>query len=93
MCCIVARANFPFYKPWFWSKLLLLFLRLISLSQVACLEQTMLTPKCTQIFFGGADEFEIDPQQEWVMVEPRHGSFYEGSRHTLRSLQMLSRES
>ena len=48
-------------------------------------------PPEIDIFFGGADELEIDPQQEWIMVESRNG-FYEGSRHTLRALQMLSKE-
>ena len=48
-------------------------------------------PPEIDIFFGGAEELEIDPQQEWVMVESRNG-FYEGSRHTLRGLQMVARE-
>lgn len=48
-------------------------------------------PPAIDIFFGGTDEFEIDPQEEWIMVESRNG-FFEGSRHTLRELQMLSRE-
>ena len=48
-------------------------------------------PPEIDLFFGGPDELEIDPQQEWVMVESRNG-FYEGSRHTLNGLQMLSKE-
>ena len=48
-------------------------------------------PPEIDIFFGGADQVEIDPQQEFLMVESRNG-FYEGYRHTLQSLQMLSKE-
>ena len=55
---------------------------------LAGLEQN---PPEIDIFFGGVDEFEIDPQQEWIMVESRNG-FFEGARYTLRSLQMLARE-
>lgn len=62
---------------------------IVAARPLAGLEQN---PPEIDIFFGGADEFEIDPQQEWIMVESRNG-FYEGSRHTLRGLQMLSRES
>ncbi|CAD6587978.1 MAG: hypothetical protein ASARMPRED_003367 [Alectoria sarmentosa] len=61
---------------------------IVAARPLAGLEQN---PPEIDIFFGGADEFEIDPQQEWIMVESRNG-FYEGSRHTLRGLQMLSRE-
>ena len=43
------------------------------------------------LFFGSAEEIEIDPQQEWVMVEARHG-FFEAHRHTLRALQKMSHE-
>lgn len=61
---------------------------IVAARPLAGLEQN---PPEIDIFFGGADEFEIDPQQEWLMVESRN-DFYEGSRHTLRSLQMLSKE-
>ena len=61
---------------------------IVAARPLAGLEQN---PPEIDIYFAGADEFEIDPQQEWVMVESRNG-FYEGSRHTLRGLQMLSRE-
>ena len=50
-----------------------------------------LNPPEIDIFFGSVDQLEIDPQQEWIMVESRNG-FYEGSRHILQGLQMLSRE-
>ena len=61
---------------------------IVAARPLAGLEQN---PPEIDIFFGSTDELEIDPQQEWVMVESRNG-FYEGSRHTLCGLQMLSRE-
>ena len=61
---------------------------IVAARPLAGLEQN---PPEIDIFFGGAEELEIDPQQEWVMVESRNG-FYEGSRHTLRGLQMVARE-
>ena len=48
-------------------------------------------PSEIDIYFGSYDEIEIDPQQEWVMVEARSG-YFEAYRHTLRSLQKLARE-
>ena len=45
-------------------------------------------PPSIDIFF---DQPEIDPQEEWVMVESRQG-FYEGHRHVMRSLQMMARK-
>lgn len=50
-----------------------------------------LNPPEIDVFFGGADELEIDPQQEWLMVESRNG-FYEGHRHILRGLQKIASE-
>ena len=48
-------------------------------------------PPEIDIFFAAPDEIQIDPQQEWLMVESRNG-FYEGHRHTLQGLQVLSKE-
>lgn len=48
-------------------------------------------PPEIDIFFGAPDEIELDPQQEWLMVESRNG-FYEGHRHVLLGLQMLAKE-
>ena len=48
-------------------------------------------PPEIDLFFAAPDELEIDPQQEWLMVEARTG-FYEAYRHTLQGLQMLSKE-
>ncbi|KAK3676923.1 hypothetical protein LTR78_003127 [Recurvomyces mirabilis] len=41
--------------------------------------------------FIRADELELDPTVEWVMVEERQG-FYEAHRHTLMGLQKMTRE-
>lgn len=43
------------------------------------------------LFFATPDQIEIDPQEEWVMVECRD-AYFEGSRHTLRSLQKIANE-
>ncbi|KAJ5165421.1 uncharacterized protein N7500_007251 [Penicillium coprophilum] len=44
------------------------------------------------IFLASPDDIEIDPQQEWIMVEARAG-YFEANRHTLTALQKLSKES
>lgn len=48
-------------------------------------------PPEIEIFFGSPDEIEIDPQQEWVMVESSLG-YFEAYRHTLASLQKMATE-
>ena len=50
-----------------------------------------LDPPEIDIFFASPDEIEIDPQQEWIMVESRNG-FFESHRHTLKALQKMSKE-
>lgn len=50
-----------------------------------------MNPPEIDIFFANADDIEIDPQQEWVMVESRDG-YFEGSRYTLRALQKMANE-
>ncbi|OMP83961.1 Helicase required for RNAi-mediated heterochromatin assembly 1 [Diplodia seriata] len=49
-------------------------------------------PPEIDIFFPRSEEIEIDPGQSWLMVEER-SSYFEGTRHTLRALQKLMRES
>ncbi|KAL8795459.1 MAG: hypothetical protein Q9195_002048 [Heterodermia aff. obscurata] len=49
-------------------------------------------PPEIDIFFAAPDEIEIDPHQEWLMVESRNG-FFESQRHTLLGLQKLAKES
>ncbi|KAJ5795127.1 hypothetical protein N7457_001726 [Penicillium paradoxum] len=49
-------------------------------------------PPEVDIFLASPEDMEIDPQQEWIMVEHRVG-YYEASRHTMTALQKLSKES
>lgn len=49
------------------------------------------TPPHIDIYFSRAEDVEIDPQQEWTMLEPTTG-YYEAYKHTLRALQKLSKE-
>jgi len=55
---------------------------------LAALDQN---PPEIDLFFAKADELEVDPALEWVMVEERKG-FYEADRHTLLALQRMMRE-
>lgn len=55
---------------------------------IAGLEQN---PPEIDIFFGAPDEIEIDPHQQWLMVESRNG-YFEACRHPLRSLQKMAQE-
>jgi helicase required for RNAi-mediated heterochromatin assembly 1 len=48
-------------------------------------------PPEIDLFFARAEELEIDPAQEFWMVEHR-GSMYEADRHTLLALQRMMRE-
>ena len=49
-------------------------------------------PPEIDLFIARAEEQEIDPSVEWVMVEERSG-FYEAERHTLMALQKIAGES
>jgi helicase required for RNAi-mediated heterochromatin assembly 1 len=55
------------------------------------LDNVKATPSLVDIYFARTKEIELDPQQEWIMIEARSG-YYEGSRHTLKALQKLHRE-
>ncbi|KAL8716320.1 MAG: hypothetical protein Q9220_000225 [cf. Caloplaca sp. 1 TL-2023] len=48
-------------------------------------------PPEVDILFGSAEDIQIDPQQEWVMVESSLG-YFEAYRHTLKSLQKVASE-
>ncbi|KAF1985438.1 P-loop containing nucleoside triphosphate hydrolase protein [Aulographum hederae CBS 113979] len=48
-------------------------------------------PPEIDLFFARAEEIEIDPAKEWVMVEDRSG-YFEAERHTLLALQKVMRE-
>lgn len=55
------------------------------------LEGLQQNPPEVDLFFAHADDIEIDPTQEYVMVEDR-SSFYEAARPTLLALQHMMRE-
>ncbi|KAJ5181096.1 hypothetical protein N7491_000651 [Penicillium cf. griseofulvum] len=61
---------------------------------VACrlLEGVEKDPPEVDIFLASPDDIDVDPQQEWIMVEARAG-YFEANRHTLTALQKLSKES
>ena len=51
-----------------------------------------LNPPQVDIFFCRSEDIQIDPQQEWIMVEAKQG-YFEAYRHTLKALQKQSHES
>ena len=55
------------------------------------LDNVKATPSQIDIFFARPEEIEIDPQQEFIMIEARSG-YYEGTRYTLKALQKLHQE-
>ena len=61
----------------------------IAARPLAGLEQN---PPEIDLFIPRAEEQEIDPAVEWVMVEDR-GGLFEADRHTLLALQRMMRES
>lgn len=60
---------------------------------VAARSQTgvQLDPPEIDLFIARAEELEIDPAKEWVMVENR-SSYFEANRHTLLALQKMMGE-
>ena len=48
-------------------------------------------PPKIDLFFARPEEIEIDPNQEWLMVEERTG-FYEAQRHTMTALHKMMKE-
>lgn len=50
-----------------------------------------LNPPEIDLFIPRAEEMELDPAMEFVMVEERTG-FYEADRHTLLALQKMKGE-
>ncbi|KIX09505.1 uncharacterized protein Z518_00585 [Rhinocladiella mackenziei CBS 650.93] len=48
-------------------------------------------PPEIDIYFNSPENIQIDPQEEWLMIEAKQG-YFEAYRHTLRSLQKLSQE-
>ena len=51
-----------------------------------------MNPPEIDLSIARSEELEIDPAQEWVMVEDR-GGLYEAYRHTMLALQKMMRES
>ncbi|EED17574.1 DEAD box helicase involved in nonsense mediated decay, putative [Talaromyces stipitatus ATCC 10500] len=56
------------------------------------LEQLNNRPRQIDIFFAESNNAPFDPQQEWIMVQARSG-YLESSRHTMKTLQVMSKES
>lgn len=55
------------------------------------LEGLNLNPPEIDLFIARAEDLQIDPATEFVMVEERTG-FFEADRHTLLALQKMMRE-
>ena len=55
------------------------------------LTSIQLNPPEIDLFWARPEDIEMDPQEEWVMVESRIG-YFEAYRHTLRSLQKMAFE-
>ncbi|KAL9048752.1 MAG: hypothetical protein Q9162_007569, partial [Coniocarpon cinnabarinum] len=45
-------------------------------------------PPEVDLFFGRAEDLDVDSSQDWIMIEER-GSFFEAQRHTLVALQRM----
>lgn len=52
------------------------------------LDGLALNPPEVDLFFAKSTDLEIDPQQEWVMLQSQNG-YFESYRHTLTGLQRL----
>lgn len=50
-----------------------------------------LTPPEIDIYFSRPEDIQIDPQEEWVMLESKQG-YFEAHRHTLRAIQKMGKE-
>ncbi|RAK90019.1 DEAD box helicase [Aspergillus costaricaensis CBS 115574] len=55
------------------------------------LEGVQKHPPEIDIFLARPEDFEFDPQKEWIMVEAKDG-YYESVRHTMAALQKLKQE-
>ncbi|RDK39409.1 ATP binding protein [Aspergillus phoenicis ATCC 13157] len=55
------------------------------------LEGVQKYPSEIDIFLARPEDFEFDPQKEWIMVEAKDG-YYESVRHTMAALQKLEQE-
>ena len=48
-------------------------------------------PPEIDLYFANPGQIQLDPEQEWLMMEVRT-SYFEAQRHTLRALQKIMRE-
>ncbi|KEF61299.1 uncharacterized protein A1O9_02864 [Exophiala aquamarina CBS 119918] len=48
-------------------------------------------PPEIDIYFGRPEDIQVDPQEEWIMIEAKQG-YFEAYRHTLQALQKLHQE-
>ena len=55
------------------------------------LELVQRNPPELDLFFGRAEDFELDSTQDWIMVEHR-SAYFEGQRYTLTALQRMVEE-
>jgi helicase required for RNAi-mediated heterochromatin assembly 1 len=55
------------------------------------LDNVLKDPPEVDIYLPSYTDLDLDPQQEWIMVEARAG-YYEASRHTMTALQKLYTE-
>uniref|UniRef100_A0A093V1D0 Helicase required for RNAi-mediated heterochromatin assembly 1 n=1 Tax=Talaromyces marneffei PM1 TaxID=1077442 RepID=A0A093V1D0_TALMA len=55
------------------------------------LEQLKGRPRQIDIFFADPSNAPFDPQEEWIMVQPRSG-YLEANRHTMKTLQVMNNE-
>lgn len=55
------------------------------------LTSVQFNPPEIDLFWARPEDIEMDPLEEWVMVESRIG-YFEAYRHTLRSLQKMAFE-
>ena len=55
---------------------------------LAAVEQN---PPEIDLYFASPNQIQIDPEQEWLMMEVRQ-SYFEAQRHTMRALQKMMKE-
>lgn len=61
---------------------------LVAIVAARPLEQLKSRPRQIDIFFADQNNAPFDPQQEWIMVQPRSG-YFESNRHTMKTLQVM----
>ena len=64
-------------------------LAVVAARPIVAVEQN---PPEIDLYFASPDQIQIDPEQEWLMMEVR-ASYFEAQRHTMRALQKMMKES